>query len=469
MEFDKVVEEVLKRVKPSERERKEVNEISVFILDILKKLVKKHELEEKVRVEIEGSFAKDTWLSEDVDLDIFLLFNISFPLDLLRKYGLMLGEELAEKLGVNPVRRYASHPYIELNYGKVKIDIVPAYDVPSSKDVRTPVDRTPFHTRYIRNVISKRPELKDEIRLLKRFTKGIGIYGAEIKTEGFSGYLIEILVTYYGSFKDTVVAASTWKPWRTVIDLEGYYENKEIDVFKMFRAPLIVIDPIDEKRNAASAVSLEKLSLFVLACKEFLKTPSISFFYPHSPSIDVEKIKRELYEQNVIAIKTLIPSLPEDVLWGQVKRSLQGITDLLHRYGFRVFDTSAWTKGNILVMLFKLEYLERSKIEEHKGPPIYLDNSLTFISLNEKRSDVISGPYVKGDRLVVLRRVKYSKAEDVIKEKLNEAKLGKLISKYLKENIDVLKGANIVDISPEKEYLQYLYRWLTRRLPWRSH
>jgi tRNA adenylyltransferase (EC 2.7.7.25) len=47
-------------------------------------------------------------------------------------------------------------------------------------------------------------EQKDEVRLLKKFMKGIGVYGAEIKVKGFSGYVAELLVYFYDSFRNVL-------------------------------------------------------------------------------------------------------------------------------------------------------------------------------------------------------------------------------------------------------------------------
>ena len=56
-------------------------------------------------------------------------------------------------------------------------------------------------------------KLRDEVRVLKKFMKGIDTYGAEIKVGGFSGMLCETLILNYGSFEDTIKSASDWKKY----------------------------------------------------------------------------------------------------------------------------------------------------------------------------------------------------------------------------------------------------------------
>ncbi len=125
------------------------------------------------------------------------------------------------------------------------VDLVPCYHVDSATRIQSAVDRTPFHTRYITDRING---LIDDVLLLKQFTKAGGIYGSDQMTEGFSGYLCELLILYYGGFTPLIRAAATWRPG-LVIDIENH-------VAKKFDEPLVVIDPVDPKRNVAAAVSL---------------------------------------------------------------------------------------------------------------------------------------------------------------------------------------------------------------------
>ncbi len=69
-------------------------------------------------------------------------------------------------------------------------------------------------------------KMRGEVRLLKKFMKGIGVYGAEIKTGGFSGYLCELFVLHYGSFVKTLEAFARHKQ-RIVVDIEGHYKNRK--------------------------------------------------------------------------------------------------------------------------------------------------------------------------------------------------------------------------------------------------
>ena len=86
---------------------------------------------------------------------------------------------------------------------------MPCYRVASGAEIRSAVDRTPFHTRYIRERIAP---FVDDVLLLKQFAKAGGVYGSDQMTEGFAGYLCELLILHYGGFLPLVRAGARWKP-----------------------------------------------------------------------------------------------------------------------------------------------------------------------------------------------------------------------------------------------------------------
>ena len=100
-----------------------------------------------------------------------------------------------------------------------------------------------------------------EVRLLKKFMQGIGVYGAEIKVGGFSGYLCELLIMKYGSFAETVEAFANYNK-RVIIDIENYYADRQNELSLLFPEPLVIVDPVDKGRNVASAVQPAKTLQF---------------------------------------------------------------------------------------------------------------------------------------------------------------------------------------------------------------
>ncbi|AWR99920.1 CCA tRNA nucleotidyltransferase [Metallosphaera hakonensis] len=354
MEVQKVLEEVLRRVKPSDGERERIR---VAVNEVTSRL-------KGLEAEIHGSFAKDTWLSGDTDVDLFVFFPKALGKEYLSKEGLR--EILGRLEGMETRLAYAEHPYVIVRVDGIEIDVVPALRVESGDQAITAVDRTPFHTEYVREKLSD--EGRDQVRLLKRFLKGIGVYGAEIKVLGFSGYVSELLVIGYGSFLEVLRSASDWKPpVKLVLEREG----------KEFESPLIIPDPVDPRRNAAAAVSLKSLATLSLASRYFLDRPSLDFFYPPPPG------EQEVVGEVLVTQIKIEEPFVEDVLWGQLRKSVERIRTSLASSGFNVIDVG-WCQDNDLKILVQLE---TSSVGDHylgQGPPFYLRQSMGFLSSNER-------------------------------------------------------------------------------------
>ncbi|MCH4815150.1 MAG: CCA tRNA nucleotidyltransferase [Saccharolobus sp.] len=349
-----IEEEVLKIIKPTEEDKKGIEKVLEIIRERLNKL----------DFEVEGSFRKGTWLRQDTDVDVFVFY----PKD--------VGKEYLERNALNDIINrikdldytlaYAEHPYVIVNINNVEVDIVPALRVESGDKAITAVDRTPFHTKYVTSHLDERG--KDEVRLLKRFMKGIGVYGAELKVQGFSGYATELLVIYYGSFRKVLEAASKWK------------HPIKIELTKPMRAfsePLIIPDPVDPRRNVTAAVSLKNIATFSIAAKYYLKNPSMEFFFP-SKKVE-EKIKGDV----LILRLNLDEKSSEDIIWGQIKRSVNKIERALKQSGFRVIDIQAWGDTSNIVIAVQLESKNIGQYYLNIGPQYYSETIDDFIQKND--------------------------------------------------------------------------------------
>ena len=94
--------------------------------------------------------------------------------------------------------------YVTFNYNGYDIDLVPCYPYTQGAGLQSAVDRTPAHNEYVISSIDGR---EDEVLLLKQFLLARGIYGSELRTQGFSGYLCEILILKFGSFRGVLGTA----------------------------------------------------------------------------------------------------------------------------------------------------------------------------------------------------------------------------------------------------------------------
>jgi tRNA nucleotidyltransferase (CCA-adding enzyme) len=189
-EINAVCGEILKKITPTREDRVRIEALAEELEQKVASSCAEHGVKAIVRVE--GSVAKDTWLREEPEVDIFMRLPATVSRGVLNKVSLEIARKATK--GSRQVERFAEHPYLEAFVEGVRVNIVPCYNVKRGEWLSA-TDRTPFHTDYVRNRLNK--SLRDEVRLLKKFMQGIGVYGAEIKIGGFSGYLCELLILYY--------------------------------------------------------------------------------------------------------------------------------------------------------------------------------------------------------------------------------------------------------------------------------
>ncbi len=302
-----------------------------------------------------GSFAKGTWLHGDADIDIFVKIDPLVDEDKFERMGVEIGKKALSRY--SPKLRYSDHPYVEAVIRGTRINIVPCYDVEKGS-WKSAADRSPFHTQFITERLDQ--SRKEQVRLLKRFMKSVGVYGAEISIGGFSGYVSEVLIARYGSLENTLVAASEFKQGQ-IISISEY----DKDIAKTFSSPLVIVDPIDLRRNLGTAVSPECIGTFTLASRAFLRKPSVKFFTKQKP-----KINKKLY-RNVLVVEFTHRERSPDTIWGQLKRSANSVAKQLEIAGFTVFRTTCNTdEKRSGTFAFLLESLELPEYMMRKGPEI---------------------------------------------------------------------------------------------------
>ncbi len=441
--LSEVKQEVLRRVKPTREEEELVWRVVNRVVERAEKAA--HELGVEAVVEVEGSIAKGTWIKGDRDLDVFIILPKEMGREAVKTVGLEIARRAA---GEKWLESYAEHPYIEAEIDGFKVDIVPCLKVERGEEKATAVDRTPFHTRYVREHLAE--EQKDEVRVLKQFLKGIGTYGAEIKVGGFSGYLCELLIIEHGSFEELIEAAADWRP-PVVIDVEKHYDSPRKAV-QVFEAPLIVVDPVDRRRNVAAALTEEKLCTFIAASRRLLERPSLSFFWPPPRAISFEKLIEMVEKRgsHLVALRTGCPKVASEVLWGQLKKSLRGIERLLETHDFSVLDAEVWSdEKEAVVFLFELEraILPRGRIA--RGPPIRKkEEEKRFLESSRRR--ILAGPWITDGRWQVFEERKYVDARRLLEEEVLSASLGEMIREQLQRGREVL-----LDVELEKLYRDF--------------
>lgn len=332
-----------------------------------------------LEVIVGGSFAKGTWLENDTDIDFFVMIESTVERKEFEEIGKSVGFHALRKY--KPYLRYSEHPYVEgivdgIGDG-IRINIVPCYKVEKNK-WKSAADRSPFHTIFMQSSLND--YLKGQVRVLKKFLKSIGIYGSQISVSGFSGYVTEVLVLKYGSFRDVLQTFADLKS-NYIISIESLNEK----AIGKFDSPIIIIDPIDSNRNLGAAISSECLAKFVLASRLFLKEPSIEFF--KRPRKSSSKIINSI-KSNLLIIEFKIQKRSPDILWGQLKRKLTSISRQLENARFKVIKKICFTdEKEHAVFIFMIEYMNLSKLNLNLGPEIFRKNETnSFIKKRGKGS-----------------------------------------------------------------------------------
>jgi tRNA nucleotidyltransferase (CCA-adding enzyme) len=468
-EIEEVSREVLRGITPTEVERARMEKLAKALELRVSDACQKFSVRATVR--IEGSMAKDTWIAGDPDIDVFIRLPTSMQRKQLGEIGLNVAKKATE--GQEQIERFAEHPYLETFVDGIRVNIVPCYDAKPGEWLSA-TDRTPYHTDYIRKHMNKR--LRNEVRLLKKFMKGIGVYGAEIKIGGFSGYLCEILVLHCGGFVKTLKTFAA-HVHRRVIDIEGFYEGRQRDLDLLFRELLVVIDPVDKARNVASAVQPQKLFTFAAACRAFLKAPSREFFDPLKiQPLSVEELRDTIANRgSSLVFLTLdkIQAVP-DVLWGQLYRTMKALRKQLELNDFEVLRDAVWSEDSSIFTMFVLELASRvlPPTKKHMGPPLELANECErFLSKYADDSSVVAGPFIENGRWVVEIRRKITDAADLLRAKVKEGGrdigVAELIASTLRNDFLLLIGEDVTEhYAYNPAFADFLTRFLAGKPLW---
>jgi tRNA nucleotidyltransferase (CCA-adding enzyme) len=460
--------EILKKITPTQADRAKITALAE---ELQRKVALAYEEQGvKATVRVEGSVAKDTWLREEPEIDVFMRLPTTISRRALGEISLKIAREATE--GARQVERFAEHPYLEAFIDGVRLNIVPCYDVKRGEWLSA-TDRTPFHTDYVQKRLDE--ELRGEVRLLKRFLKGIDAYGAEIKTGGFSGYLCELLIVHYKSFLETLHAFAGYTQ-RSAIDIEGYYANEKKELNRLFPEPLVIVDPVDKARNVASAVQKEKLFTFVGASRAFLKAPNAQFFYP--PKINAltpAALKRKLNtrDPSLLFLTLENTNAVPDVLWGQLYKTQRALRKLAELNDFKVLRDAVWSNETTL-SVFALEFEQHvlPSVKKHFGPPLKREKECEkFIAKYASNGDVVSGPYIEDGRWVVELQRKFTDAVGLLSEKLQDGGrsigVAELMAQAFREKLEVLINSEVAEVyRGNKEFAEFLTGFLIGKPFW---
>jgi tRNA nucleotidyltransferase (CCA-adding enzyme) len=410
----KILNQVLKEIKATKEEEKEVKDkITSLLISINKNL-------KDAKAILGGSGVKGTWLKEANDVDIFVKFNYKKYKDKSEQLSNLLEKHLKKKFK-KLIKLHGSRDYFQIKGDKWTNEIIPILDIKKSEQAKNITDVSPLHANWVNK---KGKTSRDDIRLLKQFCRSIGVYGAESYIQGISGYICEILIINYKGFINTIKNAAKWND-KVMIDVEKYWKGKnilmELNKSKT-HSPLIVIDPVQKDRNAAAAISEEKFNLFKKYAKEFLKNPSKKFF--EIKKINEQQLKKYAKNNTLILIDLITKKGKRDVMGCKLVKAKEFINKKLQKNDFNILKQGwQWNKNALFYFIIKKEKL--SNLIEREGPPLKTKEHVKKFKKKYKKT------FIKKGRIYAKEKRKFKTPEELIRSLKDD--------NYLKEKIKSFK------------------------------
>jgi len=372
-------------------DKKEKKELDLKIKNFLKKLKNK-----EIKFFVGGSYAKNTFLKGNLDVDVFARFNYKNY-----KYA-NLSKELYKFLKSKFKRVeiiHGSRDYYHIKYENLIFEVVPVLDISKADKAENIMDISPLHVKFVKKKSNGR--LQGDIRLLKQLLKANGLYGAESYIKGFSGYVSELLIIYYRGFDNLIRSAAQWKSEEII----HFGKNSEKVLMNMNKSkkdgPLIIIDPVQESRNAAAALSKKNYDKFVSLCRAF--NGNKSFF------VKKEILLSKLKGYTIFLIEPIDGK--KDIVGAKLSSLLERMKSEFSRYDFEIKDYG-WKFEDRVYFWFKADKLKRSKI--HYGPKI---KDVQHCEAFRKRWKKVK---IEKDRMYTILKRKYLTLEEYGKYLMNQ-------------------------------------------------
>ncbi len=467
--LDSVLRRVIKQVTPSNEEKEKVRAMTELVMKTARVVCQEYStgtVPMKLDVVLAGSFVRDTWMPHKKEFDVFIRFPEKTTRQDLEVYGLEIGKKVVKKLRGSFIIAYAEHPYVRAKIKGYAVDIVPSYRVSSAARIKSAVDRTPFHNKWLEKHMA--PSKAPQVRIMKQFIRAQGLYGSDTRVQGFSGYLCELLITKFKTFRALVKAAKKWQAGKTFIDINGQHRPSERSKTRFKGQPLIVIDPVDPERNVAAALSKENFGKFVAACDRLLKKPSLSLFNPETV-INMKRLESLLRKRNIIGILFSQPQVIQDVLWPQMRKTAKRLAAMLEDCDFRVSGWVVWsdeefTKGSCIIMLELVTDKLPAK-KTLKGPPTKEKaHSKNFL----KKYKPLGRTFTKNGYWFAEFSRQFRQADAKLNDALSGGKkelrakgIPSHIAKAVPKGFRLLKGKQIIAMAKKKRELAVtLLEWL---------
>lgn len=429
---------ILSEILPSDEENQTIQSIIEKTTEIIKNWNASHQNHSYKFIQPHGSTGlKQTHLSGNSDIDLFIFLDPDIYSEYaFAKKGKIKREKINElfrrfcttwvipalaefKEFSDAILSYAEHPYVSIKYKNFNIDIVFAFILSEeyilSNGPITPVDRTYFHTKFIRKHLDDYQ--RNDVRILKKFFKSHLSYGDKAPTGrgGFIGYAIELMIYFY---------ADIWTVFKNFKNLPDsildIYNRNEMELRKSSRLQkdfLLIMDPSDKKRNVAASISPRSWIYCSYVIDKFLNDPkSEMFLETNFPPVQNSSV--EINEHFVVIEYNQI----NNDHYTKIRDKLYSLADALKEIGSYEIDHSVRFKGvsysvyfdvntKIYSVAFYTENMEISDRYLRKGPKAIVGNK-NFKKFREKHGD---NCVIKNGYSWVNQKRKYTNFIDLLK------------------------------------------------------
>jgi tRNA nucleotidyltransferase (CCA-adding enzyme) len=425
--------EILTGLKFSKFEKEKNKKIIKSLINLLSN--------DEFKILIGGSFAKRTYLKKCFDVDLFAQFQVRQENEYMSKKL----KKILNKIGLEFKVEKGSRDYFSFYYKDIKFELVPTVKIDNFSNIENTTDISIFHVNFLLGKINENKVLNDEIRLTKQLFKAQGFYGAESYINGFSGHTLDLLIVHYKSLENLILNAKNWET-KTVIDINNNYKSQleileNLDKSKI--SNLIIIDPIQKKRNASRALSFDIYSKFVYFCKSIEKLKKEYFIIKKQDFVKDEKeslsfAKKFNLNQLVYKIDFNYGKSTKDIIGSKLLKVSKKLELCFNKLGFNVFqrDFKIDFKKNKSIIILLIENFKIPKLKKILGPSIFIEDRC--LNFKEKRKKI----WLCNDKLFSYKIVKKTSLKEYILFKKKD--LEKLSGNNMKfiEKIDVVLNKN---------------------------
>lgn len=352
-----VIEFAYKAFVPVQKNREKIDIAAENIKSFLLKKI--NELKINAEVTFAGSYAKNTWIKNASDIDVYVSFESEKATGMLSKL-----------IPKGFVPQHGTRLYFRGFVTGIVVEVIPLVKFKDIKDVENSVDLSILHADYVKSRINEK--LRRDIIVLKQFCKANGCYGSETYIHGFSGYSLELLIIKYKGILELFEEVLSWKPG-VYVDIEKAYVDMAaaLEIIGVRESPLILVDPTNPKRNVCGSLNTENFAKFVFSVKKFMAKPSKELLKESDESkilLGLSKIRgTKLFRYSTKIIG------PRDKFLSMYNKNLAKLINELKKNDVSVYDCNAIYNADSVEVFLQIENVPKTKTRRILGPNVWLD------------------------------------------------------------------------------------------------